>query len=356
MAENDIYNSKSRYETNLKKIESGAYLRPQDRTPYYIRNPENLKYFKILVRELEFRDMSYIRRISFLKSLKIMCYYTKKNLKNVTREDVKDVLIQIQKTHNFTSRREFISYNKTIWKIILPEKDLQGREDDLITPYAWRIKVHNDKSTQTERKDKTTEEICKQIIGSFDDDPRMQLYYSLLYYNLARPQELCYIDIENAVDFGNYARITIASHGKEGIKHLQLIENYNYFKRWMMIHPKRNDPKSPLFVNMCNNVFNGTRMNPSTTNEILRRKLKEIGFEKKLTNYSFKRNNVTHRMLRGEAPQNIQKRAGWSSTDQLRIYDLSNQEDFMEKELIEKGIKKNDEINSLREELSQIKS
>ena len=154
MAENDIYNSKSRYETNLKKIESGAYLRPQDRTPYYIRNPENLKYFKIFVRELEFRDMSYIRRISFLKSLKIMCYYTKKNLKNVTREDVKDVLIQIQKTHNFTSRREFISYNKTIWKIILPEKDLQGREDDLITPYAWRIKVHNDKSTQTEKKNK----------------------------------------------------------------------------------------------------------------------------------------------------------------------------------------------------------
>lgn len=67
-----------------------------------------------------------------------------------------------------------------------------------------------------------------------------------------------------------------------------------------------------------------------------------MGIHKPITNYSFKRNGVTVRYLAGEPAQNIQKIAGWTSTDQLQTYDLSAQEDFLNDELIRKGIVKPD--------------
>ena len=67
MAENDIYNSKLKYE-NFKKNLKEILLPPEQRSKYrfkskyYCKNPKNLEYFSILFNKVESRDLSYVRR------------------------------------------------------------------------------------------------------------------------------------------------------------------------------------------------------------------------------------------------------------------------------------------------------
>ena len=340
MAENDIYNSKRQYETIIRKIEGGIYLQPDKTTHYFIRNKENVKYFKQLINEFEFRDISYIRRIQIIKALRKTCFCTDKNLKDLTREDVKGIISELYSAHKtLATRRDFVNYNKAIWKIILPEIDNNGRPDDTVVPYPWRIAIHADKSLQRDKIDKISSSEYDKIQNSLNKDPRIQLYFALMYECLARPQELCYVNLADVDVYDNYARIRIKEHGKEGTKTLQVIDSYYYLVEWLNRHPKKDDKTKPLFITMSNNN-RYERLTPKHANKILRRKLKEIGINKPITNYSFKRNGVTVRYLSGESAQNIQKIAGWTSTEQLRTYDLSEQEDFFKEELIKKGILK----------------
>lgn len=342
MAQDDIYGSKQQWETIIKKINSGVYLEPSAKIQYYIKNKANLKHFKKLINEFEYKDISYIRRIQHIKALRKTCYYTKKNLKDLTQDDVKEIIRQTNKIHKtISTRRDFVNYNKAIWKIILPEKDNKGRPDNTVVPYPWRIKVNADKSLQRDRDDKLTDTEYIKIQKHLSKDPRMQLYFSMMYVNLARPQELCYLNLDNIELFDNYARIRISEHGKEGTKTLQLVDNYYYLVQWLNKHPFWPNKKQnvPLFLTQGNNSSN-VRLTPKHANKLLRKVLTKLKIDKKISNYSFKRNGVTARYKAGESAQNIQKIAGWTSTNQLKTYDLSEQEEFLENELIEKGILK----------------
>jgi len=340
MAENDIYNSKRQYETIVQKIEGGFYLQPDKKTCYFIRNKDNVKYFQQLINEFEFRDISYIRRIQFMKALRKTCFCTDKDLKDLTREDVKKIILELYSVNKtLITRRDFVNYNKAIWKIILPETDNSGRPDDAVVPYPWRVSINSDKSLQRDKADKITSAEYDKIQNSLNKDPRMQLYFALMYECLARPQELCYVNLSDVNVYDNYARIRIKEHGKEGTKTLQVIDSYYYLVEWLNRHPKKDDRITPLFITMSNNNRH-ERLTPKHANKILRQKLKELGINKPVTNYSFKRNGVTTRYLSGESAQSIQKIAGWTSTEQLRTYDLSDQEDFFKEELIKKGVLK----------------
>lgn len=345
MAENDIYNSKKHYEGIVQKINSGAYLKAGKKSKYVVKNPANLDYLKRLIKEFEYKDISYIRRIDILKSVRKTAAMTEKDFKDLTRDDVKTIITKLNKSHKtLNTRRDYVNHNKAAWKIFLPEKDHQGRQDDTVVPYAWRVKVHTDPSLKKDKSDKFTDTEYVKILRSLGKDPRMQTYFSLIYECLARPQELCYVNIEDIDLRDQYARIRIKAHGKEGTKTLQIIDGYYYLAMWLNQHPLRDNPQAPLFITLSNNQ-EPQRLQPKTANILLRRKLDELGIKKRLTNYSFKRNGVTSRYVAGESAQNIQKIAGWTSTDQLKTYDLSEQEEFFELELKNKGIIADDTKN-----------
>ncbi|MDO8480180.1 MAG: site-specific integrase [Nanoarchaeota archaeon] len=341
MAQDDIYNSKRQYDTVVEKINSGVYLEPYKSGKYVIRNKVNVEYFKKLITEFEYKDTSYIRRIQFFKALRKTCALTDKDLSSLTREDIKEMVAKLNKVHKtINSRRDFVNYNKAIWKSLFPEKDAKDRPDDTIVPYAWRIKVNADPSLQTDKKDKLTDTEYTRIQRVLSKDPRMQLYFSLMFECLARPQELCYLNLENIQMFDNYARIRVGEHGKEGTKTLQVVDSYFYLAEWLNHHPLQGKKgKIPLFITQGNNS-KFERLSPKHANKILHRTLTTLGIDKPITNYSFKRNGVTSRFVSGEPAQNIQKIAGWTSTNQLKTYDLSDQEAFLEEELIRKGVMK----------------
>ena len=339
MTDNDIYDSKGTYE-DFKNGKLLTYLQdPSGYRKYQIKNKKNLDYFYKLMQRFEAADLSYIRRLRLFRSFLIVCNYIEKDLTKVDRDDI-DNMISLANEHNkaVKTKKDFIKDLKYMWKILFPEKDEKGRIDDTLVPYVVRhLSSKIDKSREKIRKDKFTIEEFEKLVISFANDPRIQALITLLFESLGRPQELLGRNMSDVEIHENYAKIYISEHGKEGVGFLRCIDSFYYLTKWLNGHPLKNDPKAPLFINIgTRNKYE--RLKPSGVNKLLREKCKMLNIIKPITMYSFKRNGVTLSRLRGDSDVDIQHRARWTSTRQLKTYDLSTQDDAFKIELIKRGI------------------
>lgn len=332
MAENDIYNSKGKYErfkgalSILTKAEPGR--------KYVCKNPDNLAYFQKLFLRFEAQDLSYVRRLRLLHVLKIVVHNTSKELKDLARDDIDAIVTFVNERMSAKTISDFKVDIKFIWKSILPDSDERGRSDETVHPYVVRhLKTNIDKSREIGRKDRLSWPEFEKIVAYFSNKPCLQAYLMLALESLGRPQELLWRRIKDVELYDNYAKIHLTSHGKEGVGLLQCIDSYSYVTAWLNKHPYRNDPESFLFVNEV-----GNQLTPIVINKHLRIAFKKLGIHKPVTCYSLKRNGVSFRRLRGDSDVEIQKAARWTSTKQLKTYDLTDQEDAFKLELIKRGI------------------
>ena len=338
MADDDIYNNKLKYERFIANLEQYAD-KPSGNRKYQIKDRKNLAYFRCLARKFERDDTSYIRRLRLFRSVLIICHVIAKDLALARRKDIDEVVIYVNRTCPADStRKEFIRDIRYVWKIILPEKDKQGRADETLVPYVVRhLSARIDKSREKMKKDRISPDELARLIAAFGDDTRMQALLTLIVESLGRPQEILGRNLEDVELFDNFAKVYISEHGKEGIGFLRCIDSYYYLTKWLNEHPLRDNPKSPLFVNLGMRGKH-KRFKPWAANKLLRERCRKLGINKPLTLYSFKRNGVTLCRLRGDSDVDIQHRARWTSTKQLRTYDLSTQEDTFKIELIKRGL------------------
>ncbi len=273
-----------------------------------------------------------------------------KDLATAERKDVDELLAfahTVKKTYE--SKKSFLEDVRHLWKMLCPEKDALGREDETLIPYPVRhIKVEPDKSRKKMRLDKLKPEEVTHILELFFDRPDIQSAIVLAYEGLARPQEILGRKISDVKLFDGYAKVWITEHGKEGTGFIPLIEHVRYLKTWLAKHPLRDNPDAPLFFSRGSNTM-FSQITPIGLNKAIRKRLEAAGITKRLTLYSFKRNGVTHMRLNGYSDNAIQHRARWTSTDQLQTYDLGNQDDAFRMELEQKGLLKTQNTSSLVE-------
>jgi len=343
MAENDIYNSERRY-LNFKNNIDEFKRKPINKNgkvaerKYYCKNPSNLIYFKKLFRYFETIDISFVRRIRLLSTLKIISYVTSKDLKNINRTDIDDIMIYVNKIYSPKSRAGFIRNIRYIWKQLFPEKDKKGRIDETITPYIVRhLSGRVDKSRQKRKKDRLTMAEYEKLVKYFERDKRIQLFITLSFESLGRPQELLYLKLGDVNVFDNYAKVLISEKGKEGIGMLQCIDSYPYLVKWLEEYPLKKNDNNFLFINIGNTNF-GKQLKLQSIRKQLKTACKKLRINKPITPYSFKRNGITFRRLRGDSDVEIQHTARWSSTKQLQIYDKSDQEDVFKIQLAKRGL------------------
>ena len=354
MAEDDIYNSKGKYERFKNNLNS-LLIPPSEsggRYKYYCKNSDNLQYFKRLFTHLEAKDLSFIRRNRILQTMRIIVSSTTKNLSECNRDDINKIMALMHSTHNSPeSKKTFIRNLKYTWKTLFPEADEKGRPDETIVPYTVRhISGKIDKSRQKLREDKLTGEEFEQIVNYFGSDPRIQAYLTLSLESLARPQELLYVKISDVECHANYAKIFISEHGKEGTGLLQCIDSYPYLTKWLNLHPQKKHKKAFFFIN-TGNTNTLKQLKPTNINKMLRKACKDLNINKPITCYSLKRNGVTLRRLRGESDMEIQHAARWTSTKQLKTYDLSNQDEAFKLALEKRGLIKSDKQSTNKLEI-----
>lgn len=345
--DNDIYNSEETYLNIVNNPESlliEAKKGVGNKNRYYIKNKNNLTYFQKLISHFESKNLSYVRRLRVIRNYKLLCYATDKDLKEVTRDDIDKIMAVMHQSYKSpNSKADFIKDLKYIWKLILPEKDPQGRADETLVPYVVRhLSSKIDKSKNKLRNDRLTPEELEKIINYFSQDPRLQAYIMIAFESLGRPQEILWRRIKDLEINDNYAKIWISDHAKEDLGFLQIIDSYPYLVKLLNNHPLRNDPEAFIFLNQGNNS-NLTQMRPENINKHLKLALKELKIYKNITCYSIKRNGVTFRKVRGDDDVNIQHAARWSSTSQVKTYDYTHQEDALKIELVKRGLIKPDE-------------
>lgn len=343
MAENDIYDSEARYKRFKEGLNTLCTPPNKGKQRYYCKNKANLKYFEKLFIRWEARDNSYIRRVRLCKSFTFILHNTDKDLKDLGREDIDSIVANMHSVcKSPKSKSDFIKDLKYIWKIILPDKDIHGREDDTIVPYVVRhLSPKIDKSREKTRSDKLTFEEFENIKVYFSRDIRLQCYFALAVESIARPQEILFRRIKDVELHDDYAKVIISDHGKEGTGFMQCIDSYPYLVKLLESHPFKNDPEAFLFINNGKKNFN-KQMTPTNVNQQLRMACRELKINKNITCYSLKRNGVTFRRLIGESDMEIQHAARWTSTRQLKTYDMSNHEEAFKIQLIKKGIIKPD--------------
>jgi len=349
MAENDIYGSKQKYEkfkNNLKLL----LLPPKEtkhktNNKYYCKNPMNLKHFNKLFDLFEAKDISYIRRYRVCLTLKLILTATNKDLADVDKGCDRDEINKIvafmhQNYKSNESKSDFIKDLKCIWKQLFPEKDEKGRIDETLTPYVVRhLKRNMDKSKQRRRNDKLKFEEFESIVQYFANDAQMQFYLMFANESLVRPQEACYIRANNVEIHDNYAKIYLSEHGKEGINgFLRCIDSFPYLLEWLEKHPYKNKEDAFLLVNK-----KGKQQSPVNINKRIRKACKKLGINKPVTMYSLKRNGVSFKRLAGYSDAEIQHIARWTSTKQLKTYDLTDADDTFKIALMKKGLIKSDE-------------
>lgn len=340
MAEDDIYHNKAKYEkftTNIKNLLNKPNSKERKRK-YWIKNAANIKHFQTLFKKFTAKDLSYIRRLRLCRTFLIACHVLNKDLEHASREDI-DEIKSFSHTVNKSSKskRDFINDTKNLWKTLFPVKDEKGFIDDSSFPYVVRhLSSKIDKSKDKLRGDKFSLEEFEKLIISFADDPRMQALLTISLESLSRPQEILSRKIKDVELNDNYAKIYITEHGKEGPGLLRVIDSYFYLSQWLNKHPLRKDPEAWLFIN-TGRLNRFKQMNPYAANKLIRDRCAKIGIKKPITLYSLKRNGVTMMRLQGKSDLDIQHTARWTSTKQLKTYDLSNQEESFKIELIKRG-------------------
>lgn len=344
MAENDIYNSEHKYAKLKEDLPQLVNPPPKNsKKKYYCKNAVNLVYFKKLFARFEAKDISFIRRLRLAKSFGFILHNVNKDLKDANREDIDQIVANMHVVcKSPKSKSDFIKDLKYMWKIILPDNDVKNRPDETLVPYVVRhLSSKMDKSKEKSRGDKLSFEECEKILHYFSRDARLQCYFSLAIESIARPQEILYRRIKDIELHDNYAKIIISDHGKEGTGFMQCIDSYPYLVKLLESHPFKNNSESFLFINNGKKNLNG-QMNPLNINQQLRTACKALGIKKNITCYSLKRNGVTFRRLSGQSDMEIQHAARWTSTRQLKTYDMSNHDEAFKIQLIKKGIIKAD--------------
>jgi integrase len=80
----------------------------------------------------------------------------------------------------------------------------------------------------------------------------------------ARPHEILNLKIKDVVfkSAGNNQYAEVLVNGKTGSRHIPLIQSIPYIKEWLLNHPSRNNPNSPLFIGLSRRSM-GKELTPS---------------------------------------------------------------------------------------------
>lgn len=340
MAEDDIYGNQRKYENLKQRLASLAFAPAgESKEKYHCKNPSNLRHFTTLFNHVETRDLSFIRRLRLSQCLRTICHLTAKDLGECSRDDINAMVRAMHGIYRTPKSKEtFIKEMKYLWKVLFPETDEKGRPDEAIVPYVVRhLSARTDKSREKERRDKFSIQQFEALVSYFGDDPRIQAYLTISLESLARPQELLYVRLGGVKLYDTYAKIRIGEHGKEGLGLLQCIDSYPFLLKWLSVHPLRSDEEAFLFVN-TGDTNRCQQLRPGNINKLIRKACRDLGIAKPITCYSLKRNGVTIRRLRGDSDMEIQHAARWTSTKQLKIYDLSTQDEAFKRELEKRGL------------------
>ncbi|MGC9209626.1 MAG: tyrosine-type recombinase/integrase, partial [Nitrososphaeria archaeon] len=215
------------------------------------------------------------------------------NSEDYTPNTKRDMLIALRRFYQWL-RAPQDEYPQWVKKHRYPE------EVDWI---STRIKKNETRSPE----DLLTEEEVNAMIRAADS-PMVRAFIALESEIGARPSEILGLRIKDVIFDGNDVYVSL--HGKTGSRTIYIIKSVSLLSQWLSVHPRRDDPQAPLWVNRSN-YGRLNRWGYRACSKELARLAERAGIKKKVTVYLFRHSAATRDARLGFTESQLCLKYGW---------------------------------------------
>lgn len=239
-------------------------------------------------RDLEIQGISASRIWKYLSILRyINENYNRKPFDKWDEEDIKVVMAVVQQKvrSGEYSENTGYEYRKTLKKFF---KWLYGAE--------WRgLKIlrGNDKRNASKPEYLTEEEILKMI--EYARHLRDKALIAVTYEGGLRIGEAANLKIKDIIWFSNVngdLKVKIRVSGKTGERQIPLVIAVPYLKRWLEVHPRKDEPEAFVFCSLSQRNF-GEAIEYQTFRRIIEEAAKKAGIKKRVNPHLLRHSRAT---------------------------------------------------------------
>ena len=282
------------------------------------------------------------RKKILVQFVAIVTRYKIEDLKTITPERIKEIVLEIMKRHSNNGQETWYSADmkKQVRMMIRFAKTgshLQAVTGDL--PELLFIKCRKIKD-KLSREDLPTDDDCQQILRACSDSLMDRAMLSVHMEAGTRIKELLSMQIKHVV-IDEYGAM-IAVDGKTGARKIRIVSSVPYLVKWINAHPYKDDRNHALFISTHANKYFGCGLTYVGFKSKLNTIVARTGIKKRVSSHLFRHKEITD--LAGkltEAESRI--RHGWDSSSNMPSrYTHLNNTDVDNKMLELMGVKKKD--------------
>lgn len=264
------------------------------------------------------KGVSIETRMGYMKDVALLGRETKKPYKKITKKDIDDLIVaKLENGYDYSVgniKRKGKYSPKTInqLKISIGEFMKSIGRDDL----QESVKVSRANGHFKLPEDILTKEEILKMVSSTDNFRDKALIFSL-YESGCRKGEWMNIRLKN-IDLDKYGAVVVVS-GKTGYRRVRLIDSVPDLTNWLNQHPNKDDPNSPLWVNL--RAYKDRPMGFNGLLKIILNASKRAGIRKKINPHLFRHSRLTHLAGSGFTEAELRIIAGWSASSKMpRVY------------------------------------
>jgi len=228
----DIHQYEKKYEMTLEGVK---------RAGISDANKETILRFRD---DLILDNISKPRIIRYMQIMICICKRLGKDLDKAEIADLKRVVSEIQ-------QHDYSPWTKHTYKIMIKRfyKWLTGTPGKEYPPIVSWIsgKMSRSEAKLPSEGDLITENDVKKLLETAQH-PRDKAFISVLWESGARISEIGNLKLKNVL-FDNHG-ILLSVQGKTGSRKIRIISSTPYLSLWKSIHPQKDNPEAPLWVNI----------------------------------------------------------------------------------------------------------
>lgn len=290
-----------------------ALVKKQIRKELSSNNVELISQYEM---EMVRQSIAIATRQKHLRTLLGLSRLLQKDWKKVTKNDIEKLVYEVMQRHSDESGKETnYSYDhKKVLKIFMRWMKLGSREfvevGDPPETAQIRMKRVKDKII---REDLLTEDDISRLLHVCGENARDRALIDCHYEGGTRPGEILSILIKH-VKFDQYGA-NLHVDGKTGPRTVRLVKSTPTLANWLSIHPFKDKPESPVWINLSKNHY-GEQLAYPAASAMFRRRARMAHLDKRVNLNMFRHSEATN-SAKFMTESQLRKRHGWSPESKM---------------------------------------
>jgi integrase len=246
------------------------------------RNKQKILQF---LERLKAEGLSLARQTGYVQRLTTIAIMLGRDFDEADKRDIETLMKGI-------NTRPWAEWTKDNYRVAVKRfwrwmKGLEKGKDPVET--EW-IKIGKAESKPILPEDLLTREEAQKLIKAAEH-PRDKAYVAVADESGARPGEVLTMKVKS-VSFDEYGAVIVV-RGKKGERRIRLLTSAPFLAAWLDMHPQRNNPDSPLWVNI-GTTNHGQAYGYNAARKLLRELAEKTSVRKRVNPYSFRHSTATY--------------------------------------------------------------